>query len=222
MKRKNLSMLSIILICFLSIIIGMLITICGGFAWIYNTPNIRQAFVETYKKSFTTLSVEENLGNILTGTVEINIPLFFLELSEEPFDYKLTEKDKENGFTNIKKNADGSATYTIRKKEYEKFIEEYKEQIKNMLDELTSDDTFDSIERIEYTDNFNKITIYANKEKFESGLDSMCVSTCGLASCMYQMFDINSSGKCTVEVKDSKTDEVFQTSIYPDTMQNKP
>ena len=219
MKQKTLSVFSIFIICSLCLLIGVLSTVIGCFCWIYNTPAIKEAFVKTYTNEDNSFSVEETVDNILSGTVEINVPLALLELNEEPFDYKLTEKDKENGFSNIKKNSDGSATYTIKKKEYNKFIEEYKAEIKSSLDSLTTDGSFPSIQKIEYTDNFDKITIIANKEKFESGLDGMCVMTCGLSSCMYQMFDVNSNGKCTVVVKDSTTGEAFKTTMFPDALQ---
>ncbi len=219
MKQKTLSVFSIFIICILCLLIGVLSTFIGCLCWVYNTPTIKEAFVETYNNDNNSFSVKETFGNKLSGTVEINIPLALLELDEEPFDYKLTEEDKENGFTNIKKNSDGSATYTIKKKEYNKFIGEYRAKIKSSFDSLTADDAFPSIQKIEYTDNFDKITIIANKEEFESGLDSMSVTTCGLSSYLFQIFNVNSKGKCTIEVKDSSTDEIFQTIIYPDALQ---
>lgn len=216
MKQKSLSILSIFIICILCLLIGVFSAVIGCFCWIYNTPTIKEAFVETYNNKNGTLSVKETFGNLLSGTVEINIPVELLELGDEPFDYKLTEKNKENGFTNIEKNSDGSATYTIKKKAYNKFIEEYRSEVKETLDKLSSDGTFTSIQKIEYTNNFDKITIVANKKKFESSLDSISIMTCGLSSYWYQMFDVNSNGKCTVEVKDSITDEIFKTATYPD------
>ena len=66
--------------------------------------------------------------------------------------------------------------------------------------------------------NLSKITITADKNSFENGLDSLSVFSCGLASIMYQMFDIGAPGKCTVEVKDSATGEIFQTTVYPDAL----
>lgn len=161
----------------------------------------------------------QDLGNILTRTVELTIPKDMLSLSGDDFDYSLTQEQKDSGFTDIKKNADGSATYTIKMKDYEKFISEYKNDVKKSIDELNADGTFASIQKIEYTDNFEKITIIVDKEKFENSFDSVCMLNCGLASCMYQMFDVNSAGKCTVEVKDSASGKVFQTEVYPDAMQ---
>ena len=174
--------------------------------------SINGAFIKDDK------AVNQDLGNILTGTVEINIPKEFLELDGEKFDYVLTEEQKENGFTNIKKNEDGSATYTIKKKNYEKYIKELREAAKQGIDELTKDGSFASIKSITYNNNLSKITITADKNSFENGLDSLSVFSCGLASIMYQMFDIDAPGKCTVEVKDSATGEIFQTTVYPDAL----
>ena len=163
--------------------------------------------------------INQDLGNILTGTVEINISREFLELGEEEFNYELTQEQKENGFTDIKKNEDGSATYTIKKKDYKKFISELKETTKQGIDELTKDGSFVSIKGITYNDNFSKIVISADKEGFENSFDSMVIFSCGLTSCMYQMFDIDAPGKCAIEIKDVSTGEIFKTTVYPDAMQ---
>ena len=173
----------------------------------------------TFTKSNKTAN--QDLGNILTGTVEIDMPKEFLQLGGEEFDYTLTDEQKAKGFTNIKKNEDGSATYTIKKKDYDKYIQELRQTAKQGIDELTKDGSFASIKNIAYNDNLSKITITANKSGFENGLDSLAVFSCGLSSTMYQMYDIDAPGKCTIEVKDSTTGEVFQTTVYPDALENK-
>lgn len=157
--------------------------------------------------------------NIISNTVEIKLTKEMIDLFIEDFDYALTQEQKENGFTEIKKNDDGSATYTIKKKDYDVFLKNYKETAKQAIDELTEEGAFSSIKNITYNEDLSKIVISANKEKFEDSFDSMVIMSCGLTSCMYQMFDINAKGKCTVEVKDSNSGKVFKTTIYPDAMQ---
>ena len=164
--------------------------------------------------------VNQDLGNILSGTVELTIPKDAISLLGDNFDYSLTEEQKEKGFIGVKKNEDGSATYTIKKKDYKVFLSEYKKTAMQGIDELTKDGNLPSVKSITYNDDLSKITIIAERESFENGFDSMVVMSCGLASSMYQMFDLNSNGKCTVEVKDSTTGEVFQTAKYPDDLNN--
>ncbi len=164
--------------------------------------------------------VNQDLGNVLTNTVELKISKELLELNEEEFDYTLTQEQKDNGFTGVKKNADGSATFTIKRKDYNQFIKECREETKKSFDEMNADGAFASVKKIEYTEKFEKVTITADKSKFENSLDGMCVFGCGLASCLYQMYDIDAPGKCTVEVKDSATGEVFQTTVYPEALDN--
>lgn len=206
------------LITIITFSIVFIISILGVLMGLLENVDISKDSIDTASKENEKI-VNQDLGNVLTGTVELTISKDMLTLFGEEFDYTLTQEQKDNGFIDIKKNEDGSATYTIKKKDYEKFIEELRAEAKNGIDELTADGTFTSIKKIEYTDDFEKITITANKEQFENGLDSLCIMSCGLTSCMYQMFDVDSSGKCTVEVKDVATGEIFKTTVYPDAMQ---
>ena len=159
--------------------------------------------------------------NIISNTIEINLPKEMIDLFGENFEYTLTQEQKDNGFTSIKKNDDGSAIYTIKKKDYEVFLETYREKTKQVIDEISKNEAFISIKSITYNEDFSKIVISAKKDEFENSFDSMSMMTCGLSSCMYQMFDINASGKCLIEVKDFQTGEVFKTAEYPEEIQNK-
>lgn len=199
-KYRKIDIAILSLLCLLLVLV-VIIGVC-----LYNGVN---------QENESSKIANQGIGNILTGTVELTISKDMLALFGDGFDYNLSQEQKDNGFTDIKKNEDGSATYTIKKKDYEKFIDEYKTQTKNTLNEIINGNNFTSIQKIQYTENFDKITIVAEKEKFENSFDSMCVMSCGLTSCMYQMFDVNSDGKCIVEVKDVATGEVFRTETYP-------
>lgn len=155
-------------------------------------------------------------GGVFSNTVELTIPAEFLEMIDEDFDYTLTEENKENGFTDIKKNEDGSATYTIKKSDYKKLKKELQATTKESLDELVTEGSFPSLERIEYNDDFSEITIFVDKDSYENSFDSLAVTTCGLCSLMYQIFDIDAENVCEVTVKDSSTDKVIDTQIFPE------
>lgn len=188
----------------------------------YSSANSSQSQNNVSKKDSSNGIVSkvanQGIGNILTDTVSITIAKEMLDLSGDTFDYTLTKEQKDNGFTSIKKNKDGSATYTIKNSEYKKFIAEMKKTAKQGIDEITADGSFPSIKSISYNDDLSKIVITADRKAFENSFDSMAVFRCGLTSCMYQMYDIDAEGKCTVEVKDSVSGEVFQTTVYPDAL----
>lgn len=213
-KTKNYSVLSIWIMCILCIVIGVLVAVISCFLWVYNTPNIKTAFIETYLNEDSSLIKE----NLFDKTIEFTIPASFFELNEQPFDYQLTEEDRKNGFTNIKKNNDGSATYFIKKDKYDSFIDKLKTETANSIDELVLSKSFSSIENIEYSDKFETITITANKEQFQNGIDSMVITSCGLSSYIYQMFDIDAKHTCIINIKDSTSGEVFHTATYPDAL----
>ncbi len=147
----------------------------------------------------------------LFGDVEITLPK---ELVDENAT-ELTDEQKNSGFTKAEKLPDGSIKYTIKRKEYNKFIEDLRKQTASSLDELSTSDALTSIQGIKYNDDFSKITIIADKSAFSESFDSMAITTCGLASQLYQCFDVNAPQKVTVEVKDSTTNEVFQTETFP-------
>ena len=166
--------------------------------------------------------VNQDVGNILAGTVDITIPKDFIDMLEAfggnaGFDATLTEEQKAMGFIDVKKESDGSLAYTINKKDYENILNDMKTDTKQSLDEIATSGDFSSIKSVNYNDDFSKVTISANREKFENSVDSLVILSCGLSSYMYQIFDINATGKCTIEVKDVTTGEVFQTETYPKT-----
>ncbi len=159
---------------------------------------------------------DKNIGNIISGTVNLTIPVEFLELSSEPFDYKLTKENKANGFTSIKKNSDGSATYTIKEKEYKKFINNLKSETKKAIDELILDDTLSTVKTIKYNDNLSEIIITVEKENYENSFESLIETSCGLTACLYQMYDIDAPRNCLIKVKDEATGEIFKTKTFPE------
>lgn len=219
--KKNKNKSSLIITALAAFTLTFAIAFIVGIGIVAVTDNEAwQGIKSTYlSDNDTTKLASQDLGNVLTGTVEITLPKEFIDLGGEEFDYTLTQEQKDNGFTDIKKNDDGSATYTMKKSDYKKYIAELKQTTKDSFDKMLADGTYTTIEKIEYTDDFEKITIIANKEDFENSLDSFCILSCGLTSYMYQVFDVDASGKCTVEVKDSATGEVFQTTVYPDALQ---
>lgn len=167
--------------------------------------------------------VKKTIGNVINGTVTLTIPKEIIAFMGEDYDYTLTSEQKENGFTDVKKNDDGSAVFTIKKEDYDKFIKELEETTKASIKEtinLISQQGNSSIKSIKYQTNFEKITVYAEKVKFGNGFDNLYIYSVGLTACMYQMFNINSDGKCIIDIVDVNTKEVFKTIVCPDEFNN--
>ncbi|MBQ5321347.1 MAG: hypothetical protein J6K88_04765 [Oscillospiraceae bacterium] len=218
--------LSFALVAFAAFILSFSVVFAGFFATVAIVDKEAWNLIknEYLNKSDTLDKVaNQNIGDIITGKVQITINKEFIGLmstEEKPFDYTLTQEQKEKGFIDIKKNDDGSATYVIEKKDYENFISEFKAITRQTLDELVSKNTYSSIKSITYNDDFSKIVITADEKSFENSLDSFAILSCGLSSCMYQMFDVDASGKCIISVKDSTSGEIFKTAEYPADLNN--
>ena len=175
-------------------------------------------FKDTFFASKSKIA-DRDLGNIVTGTVELTMPKEFVALMGEDYDYILTEEQKENGFTSVKRADDGSAIFTIKKEDYDKFIKDLQKTTVEAINdtaEMISEQGDSSIKNIKYSQDFEQIIVYADKAKFNESFDNLYIYSVGLTACMYQMFDINSKGKCTIDITDKETKEVFKTVIYPD------
>lgn len=157
--------------------------------------------------------------DFLTPSVKINFPKELVELTSSSNDSSnlvLTDEQKENGFTKIEKNNDGSITYTIKKSAYKTFIYDLKTEARNGIDEIMNSGNYSSIKNITYNDNFSEITIMVDKSLFENSIDSLAILSCRITSIMYQNFDIDSPKKCTITIKDFTTGEIIQTETYPE------
>ena len=148
-------------------------------------------------------------------TVEITLTKEMLTMGGGEANYTLTQEQKDKGFISVTKNDDGSATYTIKEKDYKVFIADLRAEATKGIDSIVTEGTFKSIKSITYNDDLSEITITADKAAFGKGLDAMSMMSCSLNSLIYQRFDVDAEGKCTVYVKDASTGEVFKTEEYP-------
>lgn len=154
-----------------------------------------------------------------SAEVEITIPGFFFE--EEMLDEIVAEMEAE-GDKKVTLNDDGSLTYQMPKSEYKQFMKEMETETIAYLDEIKNSDDFISIKDITYKKDFSELTIVASQDDFENSFDSFAILGIGMTAMYYQVFDGNNfeSVKVTVDVKDDATDEVFQTVILPDDLQD--
>lgn len=162
-------------------------------------------------------TVSESELNIDKGLfdVKITIPKSFLGDNEIT---ELTDEQKSQGFKSMKKNDDGSITYTISKNAHKSLMEEMKKTTSDQLKKMATDGTYISIKDVSFNDNFSKITLLVDEEKFNNSFDSFATLAVGMSGMMYQIFDGSEASKTsvTIELTNNITQEVFSTVKYPD------
>lgn len=131
---------------------------------------------------------------------------------------ELSEDEKEQGFKSVKKNEDGSATYTIDKASYADFISTYNSETKKTIEELSSSGLYTYIKSVSVNDDISKVDIKVDRAGFESGMGSIPLLTVGVSGLFDGAFDVNAAGKATINVIDEVTGEIFDTVTYPDDM----
>lgn len=141
--------------------------------------------------------------------IEIKVPKKWLAGE----DVSLDEEDKRNGFIDVTKNSDGSATFTMKEKDYKKFVSNLRKTTGETIDGM-NDGSYTSMKSIQYNKDFSEITIVVNKEEYLAGFDSMSKQLCSWTALLCQSYDVEAPGKCTVYVKDSATGEVFETEEF--------
>lgn len=124
---------------------------------------------------------------------------------------------KEEGVTDVKENEDGSLSYTMPAKVHREMMDSLKTNLISALNSLTTGDVFTSIKEVSYSDDFTKFTFEVDKEAFLDSLDSFAVFTVVFSSMYYQCLDgvKPEDMALTVDFKDSATEEVFDTKVYP-------
>ncbi|MBG9694085.1 hypothetical protein ABD91_25535 [Lysinibacillus sphaericus] len=164
------------------------------------------------KASEEPLKVDKGLIN-----VEVTIPATLYK--GQDIDSIISEA-KNSGIKEVIKNEDGSLTYKMSKSEHKKMMKELKERIVKSVEELKTSEDFVSINDVTYNKSFSEFTLIVNKEKFEGSFDAIASFGLALAGMYYQLFngaDIEDY-KVTVNLKDETNGEIFDTMVYPDSL----
>ncbi|WP_246366969.1 hypothetical protein [Paraliobacillus salinarum] len=161
------------------------------------------------KEEDENVEVDKNLLS-----VEITMPASMVE----SIDQSIADAEEEG--LKVKKNDDGSLTYKMSKAKHKKLMHEYKDQINQSMEEMTSSGDFPSIQDIEVNKDFSKFTMIVDQEKFENSFDGLVSFTLGISGMFYQLFDGVSPEDydVTIDVKNSNG-EVLDTINYPEDME---
>ena len=162
-----------------------------------------------------------------TSNVEITVPRGIITIlapdsGEINYD-EIINKAKENGVKDVVINEDGSITYKMDKAQHDKTMTELRKNVKDTFDELINGEDFPSIKEIKSNESFSEIEVVVDRERFENSLDGIGILGIVFPSMLYQVFDGVDPENCKVIVnlKDIATNEIFNTVIYPDALENK-
>lgn len=169
---------------------------------------------ETEEVENEAVEVDKKLIN-----VEITFPASFLELDDEESDIEEIKKEaKEKGIKDVKRNDDGSITYTMSKSTHRKLLNEMQEAVDESIEETMNSEDFPSIKDIKIKNKYDHYEVIVDREGFENGFDGFGLLGVAFSSMYYQLFEgVNPEDyEVTMDLKDEETKEVYDTIIYPE------
>lgn len=152
--------------------------------------------------------------------VEVTLPASLLEGGDIN---QVIEEVKADGVKEVIQNDDGSLTYKMSKSDHKKMLSEMEDKLNQKLEELKDSVDFPSIVDVKNNKSYTEFTLVVNKEKFENSLDGLVAFGLGLSGMYYQIFngaDLEKN-KVTINIEDEVTGEVFNTTVYPDSLNEK-
>ena len=160
--------------------------------------------------------------------IEIDKGLFDVELTlpAEFFDGQTPEEievsAKEQGVKEVKINEDGTVYYKMSKSDHKKMMNELETSIKESMDELVTSGDAPSFKEIKYNKDFTEFDVTVDREAFENSMDAFMIFTFAMSGSFYNAFDGENMDelKITVNLIDAATNEVFDTTVFPDDMEN--
>ncbi|MFF2089737.1 hypothetical protein [Paenibacillus sp. NPDC058174] len=159
------------------------------------------------------VEVDKNLTN-----VKITLPASMFK--DADLDQVIAEA-KKDGVKEATKNEDGSLTYTMSKSDHKKMLKEMEDGIADSNKTLKEEGTFASIKDVTYNKSMDEYEMIVDKAAYEGSMDGFAALGFGMQGMYYQIFQGVDSDKTkvTIKVKDEKSGEVFDTIVYPDTLE---
>ncbi|WP_222126725.1 hypothetical protein [Paenibacillus sp. 32O-W] len=152
-------------------------------------------------------------------TVEITLPASMFQ-GEQNIENTIA-KAKEQGVDEVKKNDDGSLTYTMSKDTHSKILGEMRDSLTQSIEELKSGQDFKSIKDVIPNDSFSEVTFVVDRAAYEKSFDGFASIGIAIAAMYYQIFEgASDESKVAIKLQDESTKEVFKTIEYPDALKN--
>lgn len=168
---------------------------------------------ETEQPKGEKVEVDKGLLN-----VEVTLPASFFEDTTEE---EIKATGEEQGFKEATLNEDGSVTYKMTKAKHDELMDEMKKQVASTVEEIVNSEDYPSIQEISYNQDFSEFDLTVNKEEFENSLSGIGILGIALSSLYYGAFEGRKEEdlKATFNLIDTDTNEVYDTIVYPDALQ---
>lgn len=184
------------------------------------STTVEETFAETTVAPTTVALTTVEMTTTAPESKKVKLPK---SIVGDTFSIEVTAEEKEKGI--LSKVDDGDYyTVEIDGSLYNQLIDSLKKSTSETLDSLTENGAYKSIEKVEYTDNFEEIKIYVDKAIYESNkLDSMSMFAAGVSALMYQEYynaDDTDKSKTVVSIIDKDNKEELNKVTYPDDLNN--
>lgn len=151
--------------------------------------------------------------------VEITLPASLFQGREID---EVIEEAKAEGAKEVTQNSDGSLTYKMSKNEHKKVLSEMGDSIEQTMEEMKISEDFVSIQDVKANKSYSEFTMVVDRAKFENSFDGIATLALGATGMYYQAFNgVNAEeAKVTIHFEDADTGETFNTTVFPDDMNN--
>lgn len=174
--------------------------------------------LEAQTPTVETTIMEESTSNIDSiGDIEVEKELFEVTMTL-PADFvgdttqeALDALAEEKGYQSIVLNDDGSATYTMTKKQHEELLKETADSINQSLSEMIGSESYPNITDIQANDDFTSFTVTTKSTKLDLG-ESFSVMAFYMYGGFYAICDGKEVGNIHVDFVNADTGEIISSS----------
>ena len=150
------------------------------------------------------------------GDVEVTFPANYFEgLSED--DIKANAKEQSVDIKEI--HDDGSVTYTMTEERHAKLVEEVEASLEDVMKQLVEKDDYKSIQKISANGDYTEYDVTVDREAFESSMDMIGTMNLYVGSSFLHAYKNNPNPSITLNLIDAKNEEVYETIVLPDDME---
>ena len=167
----------------------------------------------TDNNNSTSSSMTDNQNN--GNEVKITLPAAMFE-SIDAAKEEAKQILNQEGVISAETAEDGSLNIVMTKEGHKKTLEQLKKSVKDAADEMQKDGGSDSIKKVTVNEDLSEAEItVSSEEDFKASSDNFQVFALGLKMLYYRRYNGDESAKATIKLRDEKTNEIFDTKIYP-------
>ena len=193
----------------ISITLGLSLILLSGCASDSPAETASVTPSESQSETSEAVEVDEGLFN-----VEVTVPASFFEGETEA---EMQARATESGFTSAKLNDDGTITYQMPKRVYEKALSDMKTSLNETIQQ-TVDEQPGIFKSVSYNAKVTEFEVVVDRSAFESDFAAAFVGfSFGIGGTMYQVFDgvPKDQQKVLITYIDESTGEEFRSVTFP-------